>query len=134
VTPVEKPLPVPDKDTQPFWDACRQHELRVQRCTACGRFRWPPRGFCPSCFSWEHEWTRLSGRGSVYSFVVVHHAVSPAFKDEAPYVVAMIALDGTDDEVQLTSNVVECPWEAVKVGMSVEVVFDDAGLPKFRPV
>jgi uncharacterized protein len=134
---VAKPAPTPDLDTQPFWDACRVGELRAQRCTSCGRLRWPPQGFCPGCYSWEHEWTRLSGRGTVKSFSVVHHSTSPAFKDELPYVVALVALDGTDDHVTLTSNVVGCPADEVAVGMPVEVVFTEisaeATLPQFRP-
>ncbi|HLG74140.1 MAG TPA: Zn-ribbon domain-containing OB-fold protein [Chloroflexota bacterium] len=135
---IAKPAPIADEDTQPFWDACKAHELRVQQCSACGRFRWPPRGFCPACFSWEHTWARLSGRGTVHSFSVVHHVVNPAFKAEAPYVVALISLEGTEGHVKLASNVVGCPWEEVRVGMEVEVVFqelnEDITLPKFRPV
>ena len=131
-----KPVPVPDFDTRPFWDACKEHELRAQRCTSCGRFRWPPQGFCPSCYSWEHEWTRLSGLGAVKSFSVVHHSAVPSFRESLPYVVAVIELDGTDDRVNIMSNVVGCPWADVKVGMRVEVVFNDvsaeATLPQFR--
>ncbi len=132
-----KPAPVADHDTRPFWDACREHEFRAQRCTSCGRFRWPPQGFCPSCYSWEHEWTRLSGLGVVKSFSVVHHSAVPSFKNDLPYVVAVIEMDGTDGHVDITSNVVGIPWEDVKVGMPVEVVFHDmsaeATLPQFRP-
>ena len=132
-----KPVPVPDLDTRPFWDACKEHELRAQRCTSCGRFRWPPQGFCPSCYSWEHEWTRLSGLGAVKSFSVVHHSAVPSFRESLPYVVAVIELDGTDDRVNIMSNVVGCPWADVKVGMRVQVVFNDvsaeATLPQFRP-
>ena len=134
---LSKPVPVPDLDTQPFWDACREHELRAQRCTSCGRFRWPPQGFCPSCYSWEHEWSQLSGLGTVKSFSVVHHSAVPSFKDSLPYVVAVIALEGTDDHVDIVSNVVGCPWEDIKVGMRVEVAFSDvsadATLHQFRP-
>jgi uncharacterized OB-fold protein len=133
VTPQAKPAPVPDQDSQPFWDACREHELRGQRCAACGRFRWPPRAYCPACLSAESEWVRLSGRGQVYSFSVVHHAVAPAFKDATPYVVALVTPDGTDGRMQLLSNVIDCPWEQVRVGMAVEVVFDETMLPSFRP-
>src|SRR4051812_39240772 len=135
---VAKTPPMPDLDTRPFWDACREGELRVQRCTACGRFRWPPQGFCPACYAWEHEWVPLSGRGTVTAFSIVHHSTAPAFQAELPYVVAVIALDGTDDHVAITSNVVGCPSDAVAVGMLVEVVFtpisDEATLPQFRPV
>jgi uncharacterized protein len=132
-----RPAPVPDLDTQPFWDACQQGKLRAQRCTSCGRFRWPPQSFCPACYSWDYSWTRLSGRGTVTAFSVVHHSSVPSFKDDLPYVVALVTLHGTDDRVTITSNVVGCPWEEVRVGMPVVVVFNavsaEATLPQFRP-
>jgi uncharacterized OB-fold protein len=132
-----KPLPSPDADTKPFWDGCKEHELRGQRCSACGRFRWTPQPFCPSCYSWDYEWTPLSGKGVVTSFSVVHHTATPSFKEDIPYVVAAITLDGTDGHVLFQSNLIGCPWEEVKVGMPVEVVFNDvtpeATLPMFRP-
>ncbi len=132
-----KPLPVPDLDTQGFWDGCQQHEVRAQRCASCGIFRWPPHGICPECHSWDFEWTKLAETGKVYSYVVVHHATAPAFAGEAPYVVATIMMDGTGDRVRLMSNVVGCPWEEVRVGMPVRVSFEDVTpevtLPKFRP-
>ena len=133
-----KPEPVADPDTRPFWDACREHELRAERCTDCGRFRWPPQGFCPSCYSWSTEWVQLSGRGIVKSFSVVHHSAVPSFKDDLPYVVAAVELDGTDGHVNIVSNIVGGSWQEVKVGMTVEVVFNDlsaeATLPQFRAV
>src|SRR5689334_16491877 len=103
-----KPVPIPDHDTLPFWEGCQQHELRGQRCTSCGRFRWPPQGFCPSCYSWEHEWVPLSGRGTVKAFSVVHHSAVPSFKELLPYVTAIIELDGTNGHVAIMSNVIDC--------------------------
>lgn len=137
MTEYAKPLPTPDAETQPFWDACREHELRAQRCTACNKFRWPPSPLCPHCRSWDFEWTQLPGAGEVYSYVVVHYSAVPAFAAEMPYIVARIALDGTDSAMRLTSNVIDCPPEEVKPGMRVHVVFEDVTpeitLPKFRP-
>jgi uncharacterized OB-fold protein len=136
--PYDKPLPTADRETQPFWDACHAHELRAQRCTGCGQFRWPPSPLCPHCRSWEFDWAALPGTGWVASYVVVHYSAAPAFAAELPYVVATIALDGTDGVVRLTSNVVGCPPDAVRVGMRVGVVFDDVTsdvtLPKFQPL
>lgn len=133
-----KPLPVPDLDTRAFWEACRAHELRAQRCTDCGTFRWPPRPLCPHCRSWAFEWARLEGTGEIYSYVVVQYSAVPVFQQQIPYVVAHITLDGTDGAVRLTSNVAKCLPEEVKVGMRVAVVFEDVTpevtLPKFRPV
>lgn len=132
-----KPLPLPDADTQPFWDACKQHELRAQRCSACHRYRWPPQDFCPECYSWDSEWMRLPETGTVSSYVVVHHVTNPAFAEDAPYILARITIDGTDGRVILLSNVVDHPWEEVKVGMPVRLFWDYATpeftLPKFRP-
>jgi uncharacterized OB-fold protein len=132
-----KPLPTIDLETQPFWDACRAHELRGQRCTACGKFRWPPGPLCPHCRSWDFEWTKLPGTGEVYSFVVVYYSAVPVFAEEMPYVVARVELDGTDGAMILTTNILDVPPEEVRVGQRVEVVFEDVTpevtLPKFRP-
>lgn len=97
-----------------------------------------PRGICPECHSWELEWAELpESVGNVYSYVVVHHVTRPAFAEDAPYVIAQITIDGTDEQVILTSNIIGHPWEDVKVGMPVRVVWDDVTreftLPKFRP-
>lgn len=132
-----KPLPVPDVDSQQFWDSCKAHTLSAQRCGDCKKFRWPPQAFCPHCYSWNFDWTKLSETGTVASFVVVHYVSIPAYQGDVPYVVAHIALDGSDGEITMVSNVIDCPWEQMRVGMSVRVVFDDVTadvtLPKFRP-
>jgi len=130
------PLPVPDADSAPFWDACREGRLSVQRCPACARFRWPPMEFCPSCHHHGGDWTALSGEGVVRSFVVVHRAFDPAFSDRVPYVVAHVALDGAGD-VTLIGNVLSDPADSVAIGQRVAVEFLDMGavsLPRFRPI
>lgn len=131
-----KPLPVPDVDSQQFWDNCKAHELSAQRCDDCGNFRWPPQPFCPQCYSWKFDWTKLAETGTVYSFVVVHYVSIPAYQDDVPYVVAHITIDRTDDQVTMISNVIDCPWQEVRVGMPVRLVFQDVTpeitLPKFR--
>jgi uncharacterized protein len=132
-----KPLPVPDLETQPFWDGCAKHELRAQRCTQCGKFRWPPGPLCAHCRSWDSEWVKLDGTGVVYSFVIIHHSTHPVFATEMPYVVAQVTVDGTEGAVRLTTNILDCPPEKVEVDMRVEVVWEDVtpeiSLAKFRP-
>ena len=133
-----KPLPVADVDSQPFWDGCKAHELSAQRCRDCRTFRWPPQAFCPHCYSWNFDWTKLGETGVVASFVIVHYVSIPAFQEDVPYVVAHITLDGTDGQITMISNVIGCPTQDVRVGMPVRVVFEDVTadvtLPKFRPV
>lgn len=133
-----KPLPAPDPDSQPFWEGCKAHELRAQHCSACGHFRWPPQSFCPDCYSWDFEWVKLAETGTIYTFVAPHYVSVPAFQEDSPYVIAHVTIDGTDERVRIVSNVIDCPWEDVKVGMRVRVVFEavtpEMTLPKFRPV
>jgi uncharacterized OB-fold protein len=131
-----KPAPIPDADSLPFWQACRDRRLIAQRCDACGRWRWPPRGFCPNCASSQATWRDLSGTGVVQAYVVVHRAFDPSFAADVPYVIAHVALDGAGGNVVLVSNVIGTPWEDIRVGMPVGVVFDrlseDVTLAKFQ--
>jgi uncharacterized OB-fold protein len=131
-----RPLPLPDSDTQEYWNGTQAHELRAQRCSSCGRLRWPPQGFCPYCYSWDFNWTNLSQTGTIQSYVVIHQAIA-AFAEAVPYAVARVMIDNTDEAVILTSSVIDVPWEEVKVGMRVRAAFDDVTpevtLPRFRP-
>jgi len=137
VTEYAKPLPLADPDTETYWEGTKAHELRAQKCSGCGKLRWPPQGFCPHCYSWQSSWVKLSQTGAIESYVVVHQATAQSFAGDVPYAVAHVVIDGTDGAVVLTSNVIELPWEEVKVGMKVEAVFDDVTpevtLPRFRP-
>ena len=128
------PVPVANPDNQGFWDACRRGELRLQRCTACGRWRHHPRPICPACRSFDYEWTPASGRGVVHTFTIVHRPTLPAFEAQLPYNVIVVRLD---EGPFMVSNLVDAPADALRIGLAVEVVFqplDDAtALPKFRP-
>jgi hypothetical protein len=131
---VDKPLPAITEDGAPYWEGCRRAELRAQRCTACGHLRWPPSVLCPRCLAAGGEWVRLSGRGAIYSFIIVHRPQHPAFLEDAPYNVAIVELE---EGLRTHTNVVECANEELRVGLAVEVVFqrvnDEVTLPKVRP-
>jgi len=90
---IEKPLPRPSEDSAPFWEATGRGELRMQRCGACGHVRFPPALLCPRCLSPNAAWERLSGRGAVYSWVVVHQSQHPAFNPDTPYNVVIVELE-----------------------------------------
>jgi uncharacterized OB-fold protein len=130
-----KPVPAPDADSRPFWDGCRDHKLMVQRCTECETFRFPPHRFCPHCRSEQREWVEASGKGEVFSWIVVVHPVPrEVYAGDVPYVVSLINLD---EGVRIVSNIIDCDPHAVEAGMRVEVAFqparDDIVLPVFRP-
>jgi len=130
----DKPLPHVTALARPFWQGTREHELRLQRCRACGSFQFPPQVLCRSCLTEEQDWTATSGKATVYSFVVQHRPATPAFVDDVSYVVAVVELD--EGPLMLT-NIVGCTPDEVKVGMPVEVTFVDATdeitLYPFRP-
>jgi uncharacterized protein len=86
-------LPWPDADGEPFWQYARRGELRVQTCADCGLRRFPPRPCCPGCRSFASSWQRTSGRGRIWSFVVAHPPLLPAYAEHAPYPVAVVELD-----------------------------------------
>lgn len=133
--PASKPVPVPTRETQPYWEGCKKHEPRVQKCVECGHKQFYPRLYCTACMSDKVEWIKASGRGKVLSFTIVYRPVTQAFAGDVPYVVALITLD---EGPQLMSNVVGCPPEQVSIGMPVQVTFEDwteeISVPKFTPV
>jgi len=129
------PLPKPDDASAPFWEACARDELRMQRCAECGHWRFPPRPMCPACRSFANEWVRVSGRGEIFSWVVCHPPVLPAFRERTPYAVVLVAL-AEDPRLRLVGNLQDVPLDSIRIGLPVEVCFEDADegirLPMWR--
>jgi uncharacterized OB-fold protein len=119
-----KPVPVPQIDSVPFFEAAAQGRLELQRCADCERFQFPPRLICVHCSSRSVVWTVTSGRGTVYSFTVVWRPPTPAFADDVPYTVALIDLD---EGPRMMTNIVECDCDAVFVGQRVQARFAERG-------
>ena len=86
-----RPFPLPDRDTAPFWEAQRNHELKFQQCSRCETVRYPVGPLCPECHSFEFEWMASSGRGVIYSYTVVRHQTHPAFA--VPYTVLLVEME-----------------------------------------
>jgi len=133
-TKYAKPVPRVDEESKGFWEACRRHELYVQRCRDCGAVRYYPRAICPRCLSDRTEWLRASGKGTIYTFTVTYQNQSAGFRDALPYVLAYVELG---EGVRMLTNIIGCAPEDVRIGMAVEVAFDDVTaeltLPKFKP-
>jgi uncharacterized OB-fold protein len=130
-----------DESTAPFWAGTARGELLVQHCSGCGRKRIPPRPMCPACRSLENEWVPLAGRGRVWSFVVPHGPLLPAYMKLVPYNVIVVELE-EDPSLRMVGNLVESadgPIDAVdphsiEIGEPVRVVFsqvDDVHLPRW---
>lgn len=129
-----KPLPHIDEENRPWWEALKRHELYVQRCRDCGELRYYPRAQCTECLSPKTEWLKCSGRGTVYTFTVTNQNQAPGFRESLPYIMAYVELD---EGLKMLTNIIDCRPEEAKIGMPVEVVYDDVTpevtLAKFRP-
>ena len=127
-------MPRVDEESRPFWEACARHELYVQKCRACGRVFYYPRGFCLHDLTADFDWLRCSGKGTVYTFTVTHQNQSTGFRENLPYVMAYVELE---EGVRMLTNIVDCDPEQVRIGMPVEVTFEDltdeVSVPLFRP-
>lgn len=130
---MDRVLPQPTPETQPFWDGCKVGELRLQRCVDCGGSYFPPRPFCPACGSRAVESYAASGRASLYSYVI-NHRPRPDMGG-APHSIAVVTLE---EGPRMMTNIVGCPQtpEALILDMPVEVTFEtfgDTALPFFKP-
>ena len=121
------PAPAATLETQAYWDATAKGKLLVRHCTACGEKHHYPRSICPFCFSDKTEWTEASGKGTLYSFSVMRRAAEP-------YVMAYVTLA---EGPTMMTNIVDCDFDALKVGQAVKVVFvpseGGAPVPMFTP-
>lgn len=130
----QRPLPQPSPVSRPFWEGLHRGELRLQKCRDCNRYVFYPRPHCPHCMSTALEWVSVSGRGRVYSFTIVRRAMIPAYQGDVPYVFAIVELE---EGPRLTTNIVNCDPETVRVDMPVKATYDkvtsEITLLKFEP-
>lgn len=123
--------PPPTPESQPFWEGTSRGELRVQRCRDTGRLLFPPRLLSPWGSHREPEWVAVSGRGTIWSFVMAHPPLLPYFAERAPYNVVLVALE-EDTNVRMVGNWVagQGRWPEAPdarppaIGDRVQVVFD----------
>ena len=118
-----------------YWQGGRDGELRLQRCRDCGYYVHPPGVICPQCWSKDLAIEAVSGRAEVLTFSVNHQQWMPGL--DVPFVLAIVRLVEQDD-LRITTNVVNCPPEEVRIGMPVQVLFEphvneEVWIPLFEP-
>ena len=130
-----KPIPMITPENERYWQGCKQHELWLRACRDCGPYFYP-RDLCPKCGRRDVEWRQMSGRGTLYTYAIVHRAPMPGFRGDVPFITAIVELE---EGPRMMTNLIgiEPDPERIKVGMPVEVSFEDItdeiSLPKFRP-
>ena len=121
--------------TEPYWEATKRDELRVQKCGSCEHRPFPPRSHCERCGSEDLSWQTVSGAGTIYTYTIAARAPHPVFKDQCPLVIAVVELE---EGPRMISNVVGCDPDEVRIGLPVRVAFEpiedsDLKLPVFEP-
>ena len=128
----EKPLPVIDHDSAPYWQAAHEGRLDIPLCGDCGKHHFYPRAICPYCHSDNLNFDTVSGRGEVHTFTIARRPAGPAFADDVPYVVALIELE---EGPRMMSRIQTDDPEKVHIGAKVEVTFvkasDEITFPYF---
>lgn len=129
-----KPLPPVTTLTAPFWEGTKQGNLYLQHCQECGQYWFPPSTHCPNCISRRFEWVAASGRGTVWSWIVMHQRYFKSFEDDLPYNVAFIELE---EGPMMMSRLIGIPDDQIHCDMPVKVVFEEAteqqSVPYFEP-
>lgn len=130
-----KPVPVPDELSRPFWEAARERHLLVQCCGSCGYYNHPPRRFCDACLAQDLRFESVSGRGTIYSFTVMHQRDVVGFEGEAPFINIVVELE-EQPQLLMVGNLPLVERTKVRIGAAVEVDFEDRGdgviVPQFR--
>lgn len=115
---MNRPLPQPTADSRPFWLGCAEGVLRYQSCPRCASVQLIPRSLCAACQHDRLQWQTSRGLGRILSFTVVHRAPTAAFKEELPYVIAIVDMD---EGFRLMVNVKDGASQALAIGQPVRI-------------
>lgn len=138
-------FPLPDTDWEPtreYWAAAERSELRIPRCTSCDTWIWYPKENCPACGASEMRWDQLSGRATLFSYVVVNHAFLPQYRGLSPFLPALVVPEEAPT-IRLTTRLIESEPSKLEMDMPLEVIFTpltfegvqgEVIAPLFRPV
>lgn len=122
------PAPAVNPENKPYFDAASQGKLMLKKCAACNEFHHYPRALCPFCFSDMTRWQEASGEGTVYTYSVLRRGVP------VPYCIAYVTLE---EGVTMLTNLVDCDFDKLRIGMKVKAVFKEtesgSKVPMFTP-
>jgi len=128
--------PRPNTEDREFWEGARRGELRIQRCTSCGKHQHYPRFLCTHCGKSELEFVTASGLATVYSYTVVRQNGVPPFSERLPFVVAVVDLD--EEGARMIAALPKLDPADARIGMRVRAEFrpanDEAAFVDFAPI
>jgi len=114
------PTPIRYQDYEQYWQGLEAGKPVLQKCGDCGAWCHVPQPICPKCLSLNKKWEAISGKGTVYSWVVYHQSPDPEFP--APYAVILVELE---EGMRFVGNLIDVHPDDIKVGMTVEVFVEE---------
>jgi uncharacterized OB-fold protein len=111
-----------DQDSQIYWQSLCEHAVRLQKCHRCGRFRFPPYPTCYYCGEQRYSWVAISGRGKLYSWIVIHHPIDTNIDIDIPFVVALVTLE---EGPRITARLINCKHEDIRGDMPLTILYED---------
>lgn len=130
---IHRPLPTITRDTSQFWESTRKHAMELQRCTTCEKFWYYPGPVCHFCGSTDFLWTKVSGRGTIYSFTILERANGTPYEKDVPITIVLVRLE---EGPVMMSNVVDAEHDELAVDLHVTIDYEDVDdevtLPVFR--
>lgn len=122
--PIVVPVPRPDGLDEPYWDGTRVHELRIQRCDACGTWRWTPEWICHQCHSFDATWHAVDPVGTLFSWTRVWHPTHPLLAGSVPYLLAIVELPHAGS-IRMLGNLTGPTEKPLVLGMPLRAQFED---------
>ena len=130
---LERPAPVPNEVSKPFWDGCNAGRLVLQNCTACNRLHYPPVQKCQKCGSGDNfVWKEVPGKGHIDVYFVIRDSRIKGFQSAQPVNFAVITLD-EDPGINFLSNLPGRAPGDVPQGAPVEVMFEQTSSGQMIP-
>lgn len=131
----KKTLPNINVDSKPYWDACKQHKLIIQKCNNCGKLQHLYRkDFCCHCWSQDIEDLVTSGKGTLWTYTITYQNYTPGFSEDVPYVTALVTLE---EGVEMLTGILNCDHDKLEIGMPLKVTWveatEDITIPFFEP-
>jgi uncharacterized OB-fold protein len=124
-----------DRDTVDLFRGFLEHRLLINKCAECSNWYQPPWPVCPRCQSEDVTATEVSGKGTVFTFTILHTGGSRGVDYAAGHPVAVVEL-AEQKGLRISATIVDCAKEDIQIGMPVELTWIERNgdpIPAFRP-
>ena len=131
-----KPKPIIDDDSKNYWESAKLNKLVIQYSKNSNEYFLYSKQLINNIDDNddnEIEWKEVSGKGTIYSYSIIHAPAGPSFVEDTPYIVASIQLD---EGARIISNIINSDLSKIVIGKKVRVVFEkqteELTIPKFE--